>query len=146
MVRGLATALVGGVLAVALVGCGGSADDASGGGGSGGTSGGGSGGGSAAVFEAGDSITVKNGATFVVALAANPSTGYSWSAAANPNATYRSSEQVQGRSQPGASGTQRLTFAATAPGSSTLVLNYARPFEPGVPPVQTQSFPLTVKG
>ncbi|MFA5885442.1 MAG: protease inhibitor I42 family protein [Acidimicrobiia bacterium] len=126
---------------VALAGCGGSDDDSGGG-----SSKGGSGGESVTgVYTAGQSITVQQGDTFVIALDANPSTGYSWSAAANPNATYVSSKQVQGKDLPGAPGTQRLTFRATAAGSSTLVLNYSRPFETGVPPVQTESFSLTVK-
>jgi len=30
-------------------------------------------------------------------------------------------------------------------GSSTLTLNYLRPFEQGVPPVQTEDFDVTVK-
>jgi inhibitor of cysteine peptidase len=128
---------------VAVAGCGGSDDDSGGGK----SKGGGSGSGTAPVetFQAGDSISVANGDTFVIALEANPSTGYTWSAAANPNATFVSSKQVAGQSMPGAPGTQQLTFEATASGSSTLVLSYARSFESGVPPVQTESFPLTVK-
>jgi predicted secreted protein len=121
-----------------MVGCGGSDDDG------GGKSGGGGSGKAIPTFEAGDSISVSDGDRFVVALEANPSTGYMWSAAANPNVTYVSSKQVQGKDLPGAPGTQRLTFRATSPGSSTLVLDYARSFETGVPPVQTESFPLTV--
>ena len=44
----------------------------------------------------------------------------------------------------GAPGMQQLTFKATKSGSSTLVLNYARSFEPDNPPAQTESFPLKV--
>jgi len=123
------------LLALSLAGCGGS---------DGGSGGGSSKGGSTKVYGPGDSIAVKAGDTFVIALTANPTTGYSWSAAANPNARYDSSKQVTGSTLPGAGGTQQLTFTATASGSSTLVLSYSRPFEPGVPPVQTESFPLTV--
>jgi predicted secreted protein len=46
---------------------------------------------------------------------------------------------------PGAGGTQMLTFEATAKGSTTLVLNYARSFEPDQPPAQTEKFPVTVR-
>jgi predicted secreted protein len=131
------------VMVLLLAACG--SDDSKSGG-----SGGGSGGGSSAskpkVYGAGDSITVKNGATFVIALEANPSTGYSWQATANANVQFESSKQVQGTSNAiGASGTQQLTFKAVQTGSSTLTLNYLRPFDPPTtPPAKTQSFPLTV--
>jgi len=39
------------------------------------------------VFHEGDAINVDNGTTFVVALAANPSTGYTSDAGDNPNVT-----------------------------------------------------------
>ena len=129
-----------GMLAAVVASCGGSGDDDAGAGSS-----------QSAVqpaiptFEAGDSIAVKKGQRFVVSLAATPSTGYSWSAASNPNVTYLASRQIAGASMPGASGTQRLTFRATSLGSSTLVLHYARPFEPNSPPAETESFPVTVE-
>lgn len=98
------------------------------------------------VYEQGDSIAVKNGATLVISLVANPTTGYSWQAVANANVEYVSSKQVSGNSNDvGAPGTQELTFRATTTGSSTLTLNYLRPFESGVPPAQTATFPVTVK-
>jgi predicted secreted protein len=97
------------------------------------------------VFHEGDAIKVGNGTTFVVALSANPSTGYSWSAGDNPNVTYVSSKQVDTPSAPpGASGEQQLTFKATKTGHSTLDLAYARSFEKGVPPAETASFDVTV--
>jgi inhibitor of cysteine peptidase len=99
----------------------------------------------AAVYEAGDSISVSDGQTFVIALEANPTTGYSWTAQSNANVGFVSSKRVSGGNMPGAPGTQRLTFRATSPGSSTLLLDYARPFEPGTPPAETESFPVTVK-
>ena len=145
----------GGIGAVALValltmvaaGCGDSGDDGDGGsGGSGGSSDQPAQSSGPRTYEAGDSITVRSGSTFVIALEANPTTGYSWSAQPNANVVYVSSRQVSGRSVPGAPGTQRLTFRATAVGSSTLVLGYSRPFEPGTPPVETESFPVTVNG
>jgi len=134
--------VVAGVAVVALLaGCGGGGDDSGSGGGSGG-------GGSSQpkVYEAGDSISVSNGDTFVIALDANPTTGYSWQAAPNPNVEFVKSKQVQGSSNAiGAPGTQQLTFKAVKTGSSTLTLNYLRPFEQGVPPVQTEQFDVTVK-
>jgi predicted secreted protein len=125
-------------VAVLLVACGGS-DSKSDGGGDGSST--------PKVYEAGDSISVGNGDTFVIALQANPSTGYSWEAESNANVEFVKSKQVQGNSNAiGAPGTQQLTFKALKTGSSTLTLNYLRPFDPpGTAPAQTEDFPVTVK-
>jgi inhibitor of cysteine peptidase len=97
------------------------------------------------VYHQGDNISVKQGDEFVISLPANPSTGYEWTAADNPDVTFESSHQVQGGSQPGAPGTQELAFRADHTGQSTLELAYSRSFEPGVPPAKTAKFPVTVK-
>jgi len=103
-------------------------------------------GGSVPVYHDGDSITVDNGDDFVIALTANPSTGYTWDAGKNANVKLVSSKQVTGAAAPpGASGTQQMTFKAYKTGSSTLELAYARQFEPGVPPAKTASFDVTVQ-
>ncbi len=100
---------------------------------------------SPALYHEGDAISVKNGDEFVIALEANPSTGYTWDAVDNPNVKFVSSKQVSGGSDlPGAAGMQELTFKATKKGSSTLELAYARQFEGGVPPAKTASFDVTV--
>jgi inhibitor of cysteine peptidase len=96
------------------------------------------------VFDDGDDISVKEGDEFIVALPANPSTGYSWTAGKNPDVTLVSSHDVERGGQPGAGGTQELTFRADHTGDSTLELAYARPFEPGVPPAKTAEFAVTV--
>jgi predicted secreted protein len=98
------------------------------------------------VYHKGDDISVKEGDEFVIALPANPSTGYAWTAGDNPDVTFESSHQTQGGNQPGAPGTQELSFRADHAGQSTLVLAYSRSFEPGVPPAKTAKFPVTVKG
>jgi len=98
------------------------------------------------VYHQGDTITVANGDDFVIALPANPSTGYSWTAGDDADVTFVSSRQVAGGNQPGAPGTQELTFRATDTGKSALELAYARPFEHGVPPAKTAKFAVTVTG
>ena len=95
-------------------------------------------------YHQGDDISVAKGDEFVIALSANPTTGYEWTAADNPDVTFVSSKQVTGSTLPGAPGTQELTFRAEQTGSSTLVLDYARSFEQGVPPAKTAKFPVTV--
>jgi inhibitor of cysteine peptidase len=120
------------VLGATLVACGGSDDDGASG--------------SAPVFHEGDSITVDDGQQFVIALTANPSTGYSWQAADNDKVTYLGSSQVNASNQAvGSSGTQELRFKATATGETTLDLAYSRPFEGGVPPAQTATFDVTIR-
>jgi len=97
------------------------------------------------VYHDGDSITATKGSQFVVELAANPSTGYSWQAAPNDTVELVSSKQVSAKgAAPGAAGEQRMTFKATKLGASTLEFSYARSFEPGVPPANTATFDLEV--
>ncbi len=101
------------------------------------------------VYHQGDSITVVDGDEFVIALPANPSTGYSWTAGDDAGVEFVSSRQVAGEageSRPGAPGTQELTFHAAKTGKTTLELAYARSFEGGVPPAKTAKFPVTVTG
>jgi inhibitor of cysteine peptidase len=96
------------------------------------------------VYHQGDSIDVAVGEEFVVALPATPSTGYTWTAAGNPDVTFVSTHQVQGGSQPGAAGTQEMTFEGRQAGESQLVFTYARSFERSEPPAKTAKLPLTV--
>jgi inhibitor of cysteine peptidase len=96
------------------------------------------------VYHQGDSIDVKVGDEFVVALPATPSTGYTWTAAGNPDVTFVSSHQVPGGSQPGAEGTQEMTFEGRQAGESQLVFTYSRSFEKSEPPAKTEKLPLTV--
>jgi inhibitor of cysteine peptidase len=96
------------------------------------------------VYHQGDSIDVRVGDQFVVVLPATPSTGYTWTAAGNPDVRFVSTRQVAGGSQPGAAGTQELTFEGRQPGASQLVVTYARSFEKTDPPAKTAKFPLEV--
>jgi predicted secreted protein len=98
-----------------------------------------------AVYEQGDEISVAPGDEFIVALAATPSTGYSWTPADDPDVTFVSSRMVAGGTMPGAPGTQQLTFRAKRRGETTLELAYDRSFEPDAPPAKTASFLVTVR-
>ncbi len=98
----------------------------------------------APVYHRGDSIDVAVGEEFMVALPATPSTGYEWTAAGNPDVTFVSTRQVAGGSQPGAEGTQEMTFTGRQAGESKLVFTYARSTEKANPPAKIARLPLTV--
>jgi predicted secreted protein len=98
------------------------------------------------VYHQGDDIDVEVGEEFVVALAANPSTGYAWTAAGNPDVTFVSTHQVAGGNQPGAPGMQEMRFRGRQSGDSTLVFTYGRSFEKADPPAKTAEFALNVHG
>jgi inhibitor of cysteine peptidase len=101
-----------------------------------------------AVFhEADTSISVKAGERFVLALPANPTTGYSWKAIVSDPTVVQAtgSKQVTPKGAGiGAGGTQRLSFTALAKGTSTLELVYDRPFAQGSPGNKTISYTVTV--
>jgi len=102
-------------------------------------------------------LTVSNGAYFVVALASNITTGYGWNfVTAGPARTtvflgksyleYKPPQQVA--DQPpmvGVGGTDLLLFKATHAGSATLSFAYSRPWEKNVKPVRTALFHIVVK-
>ena len=96
------------------------------------------------VYHEGDTIKVAVGEAFIVALPATPSTGYTWTAAGNPDVTYISEKQIAGGSQPGAEGTTEMAFEGRAAGESQLVFTYSRTFEKSDPPAKTAKLPLTV--
>jgi predicted secreted protein len=96
------------------------------------------------VYHEGDSIDVAVGDEFVVALQATPSTGYTWTAAGNPDVTFVSQRQIAGGAQPGAAGTQELVFEGRQQGESDLVLTYGRLSEKADPPAKIARLPLTV--
>ena len=98
-------------------------------------------------------IVVTPGQSFVIALSSNPTTGYSWQLGQPPDpniAQFVTSQYVAGSNVgsngqilAGAGGTECWTFQATGAGQTSIVLNYLRPFEHGVPPVQTETFAVT---
>ena len=91
-------------------------------------------------------ITVALEHAFVIELPFTAGTGYEWTAVTNPKLQQMTTEQVPGGSQPGAQGTQRITFRSQGTGTTTLVLNYARSFEPDEPPAKTATFDVTITG
>jgi inhibitor of cysteine peptidase len=98
-------------------------------------------------------ITVKAGDTVKVALAGNPTTGYSWASAM----TDQDAAVLQQQGDPayvqestdesvvGSGGTFTFTFKALASGQATIKLVYVRPWEKDVAPAQTFSASVTVE-
>jgi inhibitor of cysteine peptidase len=84
-------------------------------------------------------LSVKINQQFYITLDSNPTTGYEWQIASvsNPDVVgFVSSQYIPPESQLlGAGGKQILTFNATQEGNATVMLQYVRPFETGVPPV-----------
>jgi inhibitor of cysteine peptidase len=99
----------------------------------------------------GRSLTLAKGGTLIIALVSNPSTGFAWSVADPSPAQLVLQGEPQyvppGSTTPvvGAAGTQVFTFKATATGEAKLTLNYARSFEPTVPPEKTFTVTVTVQ-
>lgn len=94
---------------------------------------------------------LKVGQTLVITLASNPSTGYGWTVSGAPDSavltqdgdiTYAATNPDV--VMPGSGGSETVRFAATAPGTTTIVLDYRRPWETDVPPVETVTIDVTV--
>lgn len=101
--------------------------------------------------ENGGAVELKVGETMRVTLASNPTTGYSWQILTNDpqvlelqgDPVYRADPSAQGLV--GAGGTETFTFVARQAGTVKLALGYLRPWEEGVPPVQTYTLTVTVR-
>jgi inhibitor of cysteine peptidase len=87
------------------------------------------------------------GDTLSIRLKSNVTTGYSWNTAELPSTLQElDSKSERGRSgRVGEAGFQFFTFRATAPGQSTLKLNYFRPFEKDSPPAKTFRLSLSIE-
>jgi len=98
------------------------------------------------VSDSGSEITVAVGDTFEVQLESNPTTGYGWVVAEQPEGvTVRSSDyQAPDTSLVGAGGIEVFVFEATAAGSGTLRLDYVRSFDDPLVPADTVEYDLTI--
>ena len=81
-------------------------------------------------------ITVDKGTKIILELPSNPSTGYSWSKASivDTGIIVQNESKYVGPEQPipGAGGTQVWTFTASEKGTTTIKMEYTRPWETGV--------------
>jgi inhibitor of cysteine peptidase len=93
-------------------------------------------------------VSIEVGGRATLELAANPTTGYQWELAAEPDTsivTIVSDTYVAPDSTAmGAGGTQRMVVEGVAPGTASIELRYVRPWESDVEPAETASFQVTV--
>lgn len=109
-------------------------------------------GGSASVTVVGPGdVTLRVDGELTVALAANPTTGYTWevSGAPDPAVLEQVGEPVYEATPTdtmvvGSGGVMTFQFRATGPGTTTVELVYRRPWEEGVEPVDTVIIDVTV--
>jgi len=96
-------------------------------------------------------VVVAEGGTLTVTLGSNPTTGFSWGEAAqiaDPMVLQQTgSESLPGEGQGmvGAPGAQVWTFKAVKNGTTTVSLDYSRPWEGGEKGVWTFELTVTVK-
>lgn len=94
-------------------------------------------------------IAAPAGSDITITLPSNPGTGYSWRIANKPTAgvvkhvgnVFNPPEKPM----PGRPGTETWTFKAVGKGTSTIAMEYIRPFETNAKPAKTQSFSVTVR-
>jgi inhibitor of cysteine peptidase len=98
--------------------------------------------------QAGGELAVTKGETFEIALASNPSTGFVWTVAQEPDAAILTLEdqayEKPDSSAMGAPGTERFTFKAVGTGATVMALKYARPSDPDSPDNTTNTYSVTV--
>jgi inhibitor of cysteine peptidase len=92
----------------------------------------------------GSTVSLHQNQIMIVTLPGNGTTGYVWDVVPGSESvlTQQGSEYVPDSNNAGSGGVYNFTFKAAVPGTATLNLNYHRPFETGVAPLQ--SFQITV--
>jgi inhibitor of cysteine peptidase len=94
-------------------------------------------------------IIVNKGDQFSIELPSNITTGYSWEFATSINTDYLTVVQTDyinpDTKLEGAGGTQVWIFKANQPGSTTIQLEYKRPWEVDVPAIKTALFEVTIQ-
>lgn len=95
--------------------------------------------------DSGSTVTLHVNETITIALRGNGSTGYLWEVVPGAETILQGGESqyIVDSDAVGSPGTAIFVFKAIAPGNATLQLINHRPWETGVPPVQT--FQLTVQ-
>jgi inhibitor of cysteine peptidase len=94
-------------------------------------------------------VTISKGAELIIDLAANPSTGFSWGEAtvADPDTMQQKESRyvAPAGGAPGAAGSQVWTFTAAEKGTTTVKMQYSRPWEGGEQAEWTFEIAVTVQ-
>jgi len=93
-------------------------------------------------------IEAKVGQDFVITLASNPSTGYSWRLAERLPSMLKlqSKRYIPPKVQIiGGGGTEEWTFKSVRSGRVTIILEYVRPWEKNSPPAKQRIFSIVAK-
>jgi len=97
----------------------------------------------------GKQVELAVGQSLVVTLASNITTGYSWSLTENSDGSVLSetgNEYVAPQTTlMGAGGKEEWTFKALKKGTSTISMEYSRPWETDTPPAETFDLTVVVK-
>lgn len=104
----------------------------------------------AGVFtDPGTPVIVNIGDRFSIELPSNATTGYSWEFGTPIDTEYLTNVKTDyinpDTTLVGAGGTQVWIFEAIQPGSTTILLEYKRPWEVNVPAIQTALFDVTIQ-
>lgn len=100
------------------------------------------------VADAGKTIELEQGGALTIALAANPTTGYTWEVAAGDEHIIRLEGEPDYQAESaaiGAGGVMTLHFRTGNPGQTILKLVYHRPWEKDQPPAETFEVSIAVK-
>ena len=92
---------------------------------------------------------IASGEQLTISLDANPTTGFEWQLAAPLDekvvALVKHAYQPPDNSTIGAGGTDVWTFKAVGPGSTTITLDYRRPWEKDTPAAERKTYPVVVR-
>jgi inhibitor of cysteine peptidase len=101
--------------------------------------------------DSGKTVAVNVGQSITITLKGNPTTGYLWSVAGLSSNTVEQVGEVEyrqdetGKHLVGSGGVFVATFKAVKPGPTTVRMEYRRPWEKDVPPVERFAITLAVK-
>jgi inhibitor of cysteine peptidase len=98
--------------------------------------------------ENGSRVTLEVGQILVLILASNPTTGYQWEITELDQAIVEETDHEYQADQPtlaGSGGKEIWRFQAQASGTTTLSLEYRRPWEENVEPIETFGIEVEVQ-
>ena len=94
-------------------------------------------------------VRISKGQEFAIRLVSNPTTGYGWQLTGiNDNVVLVTNVYVADKAAEdvvGSGGHERWTFRATGKGESEITMEYRRPWETDIPPIQTNVFTVIVE-